>query len=132
MGTVTRSALYDVNWEWIGTTRAMDGLESEYPERYTILLDRDGKTITVRADCNRARGTYDLDGDRISIGPLGATRMMCPPGSQSDIFLRDLQGVATYLMRDGQLQLRLSDGGAVMRFRRGYAIPDPMRPQSGP
>ncbi len=29
--------------------------------------------------CNRFFGTWQIDGDAIAIGPLGATRMACPP-----------------------------------------------------
>ena len=68
--------------------------------------------------CNRFFGTYKLAGDRIEIGPLGATRMACPePVMQSETrFLQALEN-ARQFMRD-RINLLLTDdaGNPVVRL----------------
>ena len=43
----------------------------------TITFTADGK-VYGDSGCNRFAGGYTVDGDRIEIGPLASTMMMCP------------------------------------------------------
>ena len=42
-----------------------------------VRFETDGR-LTGHAGCNHFFGPYEITGDRIAIGPLGATRMACP------------------------------------------------------
>lgn len=50
--------------------------------------------ITGTTGCNRFFGSYTVDGDRITFGPLGSTKMACP-GPQMDQEMRLLEAFAT-------------------------------------
>lgn len=88
------------------------------PSRYTLLLGEDGNA-SLRADCNRARGRYRLEGARLELGPLATTRAMCPPGSLFDRYTR-LLGIAVswQLTGDGQLAIATSVDSGILFFRR--------------
>lgn len=84
-------------------------------ERYTLEFISDGN-VKIRADCNRARGTYTLNGSQltIQIGPM--TRVACPPDSIADRYLRDLGAATNYFIQDGQLYIDLRDDVGTMVF----------------
>ncbi len=67
-------------WSWQGTLMSDDKrIVPEAADRYTLLFDPGGM-VSVRADCNRGSGTYTLNGNALSFGPIALTRMMCAPG----------------------------------------------------
>lgn len=68
----------------------------------------DGK-LEGHGGCNRFFGSYSLEGDKIEMGPLGATQMACPePVMETEIqFLQTLQDTR-HFVRD-QRDLTLSD-----------------------
>lgn len=43
-----------------------------------VQFGAEGK-LTGHGNCNRFFGSYSQDGQALSIGPIGATKMMCPP-----------------------------------------------------
>jgi heat shock protein HslJ len=55
---------------------------------------------------------------KITLGPLALTRMMCPPGSQSDRFVKELGRVSSYFTKDGELFLELPVDSGTLRFTR--------------
>ena len=65
------------------------------------------QTITFTADgnvygdsgCNRFAGGYTVDGDRIKIGPLASTMMMCPQRQMDaeQSFLFKIQAAKSYI-----------------------------------
>jgi heat shock protein HslJ len=93
-----------------GTTRPAD------PTKYTIAFGADGR-LSMQLDCNRGTGAWQAEpaGDgsgSISIGPVAATRMLCPPPSMGEKLARDMESVRGYIVRDGRLSLSLmADGG---------------------
>jgi heat shock protein HslJ len=102
-----------LNLQWPGFTAA-DGstVEVDDPENYALVLLPDG-TYTVRADCNVGAGTFEYDDDgALALLPGPLTRMACPAGSQSDVFLsflNDVTGVA--VADDGAVTMTTADGG---------------------
>jgi heat shock protein HslJ len=102
-------------WHWNGSTAGTGDVEVVEPHRYTLLLRDDGGA-EFRFDCNRGRGSYEMEGERLRFGPIMTTRMACPEDSQDFVFGQQLDGVESFLLDDGQLRLRLQDGGS-MRFR---------------
>lgn len=85
------------------------------PERYTLKFISDSN-VQIRADCNRARGTYILNDSQLTIqvGPM--TRVSCPPDSIADQYLRDLEATTTYSLQGRQLYIYLRDNAGVMVF----------------
>ena len=83
--------------------------------RYTLAFKPDG-TVGVRADCNRAGGTYTVRGNAIAIRVSHMTRAMCPPASLDGTFLRDLDAAAIFFIKNGELFLDLKFDTGTMRF----------------
>lgn len=90
-------------------------LRPEDPARYTLALGADG-SVTVRADCNRGRGSHQLDGVQLRIGPLATTRMMCPEGSLGDRYAQLLGISASWMFVDGQLAIATAMDSAILFF----------------
>lgn len=62
---------------------------------------------------------YTLEEDhRISIGPISATRMMCPEGSLDTRFVNALEQVAIYSLWEGDLLLEAPADSGTLRLRR--------------
>ncbi len=114
--------LTGVLWEWAAIIKAGDKHQSVVPDpaSYTVVFNDDG-TMAIKADCNNATGTYTLDNASLTITVGGVTRMACPPGSFGDTMLAALGKVTSYDIEEGNLVLRLGDGGNSMLFRNAGA-----------
>jgi len=114
--TAPAPALVGPVWAWQGTTLS-DGTRVTVadPSRYTLQLLPDG-TVAIKADCNRVGGTYTQNGNSLTITLGPSTLAACPPDSQADVYLQQLQAVDGYLFDQGALvlELKLDSGG--MRF----------------
>ena len=88
------------------------------PERYTLQFLPEGK-VQARFDCNTGGGTYTISARSLSFGPLILTRKACPPDSLDGRYMRDLQQVVAFDVKNDRLYLELSDESSTMRFRRG-------------
>lgn len=104
-------------WQWVSSTTPVEKITVVAPERYTILLQTDGRA-QVRFDCNRGGGVYKIAEGQLSFGPLISTRMACPADSQDWSFMRDLQRVASFFVREGLLYLELPYDSGIMQFRQ--------------
>jgi heat shock protein HslJ len=78
--------------------------------------------LTGSAGCNNYNGGFETDGNKITIGPLASTRMMCsePEGvmDQEFQFMEALQSAATYKIEGDVLELRTADGALAANFQR--------------
>ncbi len=109
-------SLNGVVWQWEEFQSSDDTLvKPENPEAYTVEFLADGK-LSVQADCNRAMGTYKVDGSLLTLEVTGMTRAACPPGSLSDQFLEYLNNVVSYVFQDGDLYLALKFDSGIMKF----------------
>lgn len=92
--------------EWRPTE--IDGAEIAEDTKIFIGFGADGR-VQGSGGCNRFTGSYEVDGDTISFGPLASTRMLCPdPIQQSEDRLFATLARATRFARDGS-DLTLSD-----------------------
>jgi para-nitrobenzyl esterase len=67
-------------------------------DRYTLGFAGNGR-VSVRVDCNRGSATWKSDGPgQIKFGPMGLTRMMCPPAALSDNIVKQWEYVRSYVM----------------------------------
>ncbi len=87
------------------------------PENYTLTFHNDG-TVAIQADCNRAAGSYTLEGGvlRISLGP--ATLAYCGDESLDQTFLQLLSQVEDFEMQDEHLLLHLAGSAGVLTLGR--------------
>lgn len=73
--------------------------------------------LSGHGGCNRVTGRFEVDGDRLKIGPMAATRMACPDGmEQEQRFLQAVQTVATYRIRGSHLEMMDASGEVLARF----------------
>jgi len=113
--------------EFAGTTWQLVAIQSmddaqgvtkvDDPRRFTLEFGRDGRAA-FRLDCNRGTGDYTVKpaGDGVSgtmsLGPIAATRAVCPPPHLDERVARDMAYVRGYLLKEGKLYLSLmADGG---------------------
>jgi heat shock protein HslJ len=108
----------DITWQWVSLTTPVERLTVDAPERYTLRFEGSGR-VTVRSDCNRGAGTYTVASDRrITLNAIALTRMMCPPGSLSGRFEKDVGRVSSYFLKDGDSFLEMPVESGTLRFRR--------------
>lgn len=90
-------------------------IEIDNPANYTIEFLPDGQ-VQIKADCNNARGSYTQKNSSISIQIGPSTRAMCPPESQSDRYLQELQSAVIFFFQDGNLYFDLKFDTGTMKF----------------
>lgn len=103
-------------WRWLRSEYG-DGstVQVADPNKYTLSLLPDGR-LGVQADCNRGGGSYTVNGAQLTLqlGPM--TLIACGAGTQDQVFLRDLRGVATYVMDGSNLVLNMRTDAGNMVF----------------
>ena len=79
--------------------------------------------LSGSSGCNRYFASYTLTGDRLSIGQMGSTRMMCNPErmAQEDRFLQALSAAARCELSNGKLLIAYA--GGTLRFAQTAALP---------
>jgi heat shock protein HslJ len=80
----------------------------------TMTLTESGE-VTGNATCNTYNGSYTLDGDKITFGPLMTTKMACASdelNAQEQAYLVALGNTATWELANGVLTFR-DDAGAM-------------------
>ncbi len=68
-----QSGLHDVVWQWTGSTYQGKQNPIADPAQYEVMYGSDG-TLSVKADCNNASGTYTYNG-----GMVGSVRVTMGP-----------------------------------------------------
>ncbi len=103
-------------WQWQQSLMNDDDeFVPDNPVDYTVQFMADG-TVAVRADCNRVRGTYTVEGNVITFALGPSTLAACPEGSLGERFAGQLAGAAIYFFRSGDLYLDLKYDSGTMRF----------------
>ena len=112
------SNVVGVPWQWIRFTTPVEQIDVDGPERYTVQFEAGGRAA-LRADCNRGTTSYSVGRDRrITFKPIALTRAMCPPGSLSERFAREVGRATSYFIKDGDLFLELPADSGTLRFKR--------------
>jgi len=117
-------------WQWVKST-LNDGqtFNPSNPANYTIEFSMVDGRVNIKADCNNATGEFMTDGQSLQIMIGGVTRAMCPPGSLSDEFLKELSEVGSYKAEGDTLTLTMGNGA--MTLTSGQAAAQPPSP-TGP
>ena len=73
------SGLVGPSWQWTNLTEnaPLAHTEIDHPDRYTLTLTDDG-SFQARADCNIVNGTFDTDGNEITLTFGPSTVAACP------------------------------------------------------
>lgn len=116
------SVLTESVWDLI-QIQSMD--DSTYrpasPGRYRLDFHESG-AIDVGTDCNRHSGSWSRTGASLTIELTLSTFMACPPNSLHDRFIRDLEAVRSFLLRDGRLYLATFADGAILELQQAAEL----------
>jgi putative lipoprotein len=89
---------------------------SQQPEPHLILNSGTGRA-TGSGGCNRMTGSYQLTGDRLSLGQMVSTMMACMEGMETEqAFLKALGQVNRWSITGRQLELKDAAGRVLARF----------------
>ena len=112
------ASLLDTEWVVTGY-RVGDGVRSLVADSEVTLMFAEDGTVSGTTGCNRYHGSYVLDADELSIGPLATTRMMCAPElmEQEMAFLGSLPSAARPVVEGSNLRLADLDDATVVTAR---------------
>jgi heat shock protein HslJ len=122
---VDRTAgLEDTLWELKGYLDEAGTLVGVLPGTQITVEFRAGQ-VAGSAGCNRYFGSYQLDANNLTLGPLGTTMMVCETdvGGQERLYLAALEKVASYRIVDGLLELVDAGGNTVLTFGKVVHAP---------
>ena len=74
--------------------------------------------MSGNAGCNDYTGSYTVEGDTLTIGPLAATKKACGPAETAveTAFMTVMGRVATYAVSGGSLELKTADAKVGLKF----------------
>ena len=74
--------------------------------------------MSGNAGCNDYTGSYTVDGEVLTIGPLAATKKACGPAESAveTAFLTVMEKVATYSVSGDTLELKTADAKVRLKF----------------
>jgi heat shock protein HslJ len=120
------NALDNTSW----TVTAINGVAVVPAAKPTIMFEGDG-TVAGSASCNQYSGSFRTDGDRITIGDLQSTLMLCAGevGAQEAAFVAAMRAVETWRVTPtGELEMA---GAASIVATPGIAEAPPPDPGTG-
>ena len=106
--------------KWIMSSYyAVDGsMHDALPEPPVDATFADGK-VSGNGGINQYNGTYEIDGENLSISPLASTMMAGDPAvmEQETAYLMALQAAASFETDGGKLTINDGSGEAVLEFK---------------
>jgi heat shock protein HslJ len=114
--------LAGTSWEVISYNNGKQAVTSVLAgSSITAEFGKDG-TLSGNSGCNSYNGSYTINGNQITIGPLASTRMACsaPEGvmEQEAQYLAALETAATYQIEGTVLELRTQDGALAVQYNK--------------
>jgi heat shock protein HslJ len=108
------SKLTGVLWHWTGGQDAQPPALHAVPDPENYLLEfATDDSFSAKADCNQMHGSYKQSGSSLTLTPGPMTLAACGPNSLSDMYVHQLGTVTGWEITDGQLSLKLKDGGTM-------------------
>ena len=98
--------------------RDVDGeMVLTYPEVKSIAVFESGQ-VSGNTGCNNYNGSYEVDGNRISFGPMALTLMACPPpeAKQEQGYLSALGMTSTFAVDGDNLEIRDQADEVVLEY----------------
>jgi heat shock protein HslJ len=117
-GKASTEPITEINWQWVSLSETEPASLSitPDPENYTLTLLPDD-TLSIKADCNMVKESYELVDSLISIELGPSTRAFCGEQSLDVQYLQLLSEVENYTTEDGQLVLELIEDAGEMIFK---------------
>jgi heat shock protein HslJ len=124
--TVQPLSLTGTYWQATGYNNGKGGFSSLLAgTQVSAVFNEDGK-VSGSAGCNTYNATYQLDGDKITIGPAATTRMFCgePAGimEQETAYLQALGKAASYQIQGEVLSLFDAEGTRQVEYQANRLI----------
>ena len=106
--------LFDRTW----VAEEVRGVPAAPQVQSSLQVAADGK-VSGHTGCNGYFGSVIIDGQAMSFGNLGSTRIACsePVMSQENLLLSALDSTRGYRLQDGTLLLLDGAGDTLVRFR---------------
>ena len=81
-----------------------------------LTFDTQNMRVSGNGGCNTISGSFKVNKQNLSFGPIASTRMACPGSDVEPKFLDALSRTAKYSMYNGKLVLNDSSGTQLMVF----------------
>lgn len=108
---------------WTLVSYAADGDQLPVPDGVEATATFADGTVQGSSGCNSFNGSYELDGDGLTFGPLASTLMACEP-PQSDVeaaVFAGLDATTSYRLEDGTLMLLDEAGAELLEYEETSA-----------
>jgi heat shock protein HslJ/uncharacterized protein YraI len=117
--SLSQAELVGETWQWVGLRETMPAALSVIPdpENYTLTFKDDG-TVSIKADCIVAMGSYQLSGDQLTIDIGPTIQMDCGAESSYNQFLTSLGQATGVGMGYGNLVITLKNEAGEMYLQR--------------
>jgi putative lipoprotein len=115
--TVLETGLENTLWNLVSFGEL--GAEAALVQGSTITLLLAAGQAAGTGGCNGYGGTYQVDGNSISFGPLTSTKMACADAQateQEGRYLQALESASEYAVEGDQLHVTYDDGNGVLIF----------------
>ena len=105
---------------WILTQMLTAGGQTEIVQT-GVSAEFDGSTISGNSGCNAYHASYEATGSEISLGPIAATKKICPEDEQSteDRYLQLLAEIGSFEVSGRSMSMNDTDGTPVLQFMQG-------------
>ena len=110
------SQLEDTQWNLIQIGKHL--VSDEYPDlEPNLMFHSDDHSLSGSGGCNQLGGSYAVDGERITFGPINSTLRGCAEGmGLEQVFFESLNFVESWQVNQGLLDLFNLRGQPLMRF----------------
>lgn len=111
-----KPSLEGVKWEVTGYNNGRQAVVSPQLDTRLTVVFKDGQ-VSGNSGCNSFHGSFKVEGNSLSIGPLATTRMMCSAEgvmAQEQAFIAALQTATTWAISRGMLDVHRKDGERVL------------------
>ncbi len=96
----------------------VEGAGISIPDGVTMTIGFEGGRASGTGGCNRFTGSYEEDGESVSLGQVASTRMACLDDvmSAETAYLSALESVSSSSASEGELVLSDGSGGELLRY----------------
>jgi putative lipoprotein len=114
-------ALENTYWKLTRLGDAPVIVASEQREPH-LILNSETRRVAGSGGCNRLTGSYELNGDQLTLGQMAGTMMACLEGMETEkLFLEALKHVSRWTIAGQQLDLFDAAGNAVACFEARHS-----------
>jgi len=105
--------------KWIMTAYLADGSMQDALSTTSVDATFADGTVGGAGGCNQYNGSYELDGDSLTVGMLASTQMACEQAimDQELAYMTALQSAASYKIDESTLTILDGSGATVLEFQ---------------